>query len=258
MRSKLDDPVRQTAASYDLGSRPVPARAEGQDLGVLDVRKSFQSPAGETVTVLRGMDFRVAPGEIVAVTGPSGSGKSTLLHLLGGLENADHGSIQLGSFAITAAGNSELVSFRRRNVGFVFQFHHLLGDLTAQENVALPLLIGRLSRKEAVQRAFAALEELDLSGKGSLRVGHLSGGEQQKVAIARALITRPRLVLADEPSGNLDASSGDEVAVLLRNYSRRQQAVVIVATHSERMGQFCDRVIRIQNGRIEAHRDRGI
>ncbi len=258
MGSKLDDPIRQTAGCYDLGDRPVPARAEGQDLRVLDVRKSFQSPAGETVNVLCGIDFQVAPGEILAVTGPSGSGKSTLLHLLGGLENADHGSIQLGSFAISAGKSSELVGFRRRNVGFVFQFHHLLGDLTALENVALPLLIGRLSRKEAVQRAFAALEELDLSGKGSLPVGHLSGGEQQKVAIARALISRPRLVLADEPSGNLDASSGDEIAALLRNYCRRQEAIVIVATHSERMGRFCDRVIRIQNGRIEAQRDRGI
>ena len=219
-------------------------------LHVSDLRKSFTSPAGETIEVLRGIDFRAAPGEMIAITGASGSGKSTLLHLLGGLDEADHGNISLGQFGISRARGSELARFRRRNIGFVFQFHHLLPDLTAAENVALPLLIGRRSRNEALGRAASALENLGMAGKGSLAVGHLSGGEQQRVAVARALIGEPSLVLADEPNGNLDEVLGGEIAESLRDYCRRHPAIVIVATHNQRLGQICDRILTIHNGRL--------
>jgi lipoprotein-releasing system ATP-binding protein len=208
--------------------------------------------------VLRGIDFTAAPGEMIAITGASGSGKSTLLHLLGGLDEADHGTISLDQFGISRARGSELAQFRRRNIGFVFQFHHLLPDLTAAENVALPLLIGRRAANEAFGRAASALETLGLAGKGSLAVGHLSGGEQQRVAVARALIGEPSLVLADEPTGNLDEALGDEIAESLQNYRRRRPAIVIVATHNQRLGQICDRILTIQNGKLRSYSDRFI
>jgi lipoprotein-releasing system ATP-binding protein len=231
-----------------------PQNASKLDLGlhVSDLRKSFISPSGETNEVLRGIDLTAAPGEMVAITGASGSGKSTLLHLLGGLDEADHGAIFLDQFGISRARGSDLARFRRNNIGFVFQFHHLLPDLTAAENVALPLLIARRSPGEAIGRAASALERLGLAGKGSLAVGHLSGGEQQRVAVARALIGEPALVLADEPNGNLDAATGEEIAGLLRNYCHRRPAIVIVATHNQRLGQLCDRVLTIQNGRLRS------
>src|ERR1044071_1209072 len=163
-------------------------------LEVVDLRKSFAAPNGERIEVLRGISFELKAGECVAITGASGSGKSTLLHLLGGLEEADHGS---------------LTPFRREQIGFVFQFHYLLPDLSALENVALPLLIRRSRNGSAFQRATDLLEQTGLSGRLDHPVSHLSGGEQQRVAVARALITDPQLVLADEPTGNLDASVGE-------------------------------------------------
>jgi lipoprotein-releasing system ATP-binding protein len=224
----------------------------GLDLGlrVSDLRKSFTSPVGERVEVLKGIDFAAGPGEMVAITGPSGSGKSTLLHLLGGLEEPNHGSIRLDQVDIYPARASELTQIRSRNIGFIFQFHHLLADLSAAENVALPLLITRRSLSEALGRAASALEALGLKGKGLLPTGHLSGGEQQKVAVARALIGEPALVLADEPTGNLDSAQGEEIAELLHNYCRRHLAIVIVATHNLRLGQICDRLLGIRDGRL--------
>jgi len=203
-------------------------------LEVVDLRKSFAAPNGERIEVLRGVSFAVNAGECVAITGPSGSGKSTLLHLVGGLEEADHGS---------------LTPFRREQIGFVFQFHYLLPDLTAAENVALPLLIRRSGN--AYQQARALLAETGLRDRLDHQISHLSGGEQQRVAVARALITGPQLVLADEPTGNLDPSIGDEIGRTLVSYSKSRPAIVVMATHSPGLAQLCDRVMVLEGGRLK-------
>ncbi|HEU5459644.1 MAG TPA: ATP-binding cassette domain-containing protein, partial [Pyrinomonadaceae bacterium] len=189
-------------------------------ISVVDLRKSFTAPNGERLDVLRGVTFAASAGECIAITGASGSGKSTLLHLLGGLEGSDHGTI-------TLAGSNG-----RQEIGFVFQFHYLLPDLSAVENVALPLLIARRKPRHAFERALALLKEAGLEARADHPVLHLSGGEQQRVAVARALVTEPKLLLADEPTGNLDAAIGEEIAQLLVNYAHQNAAVLIIATHS--------------------------
>ncbi len=220
-------------------------------LSVTDLRKSFLSPNGERIEVLRGASFSARAGEAVAIMGSSGAGKSTLLHLLGGLEATDHGTIVAGQFAIDRANPAALACFRNEHVGFVFQFHHLLPDLSAAENVSLPLRITRMNRCEAMRRAMQMLEEVGLDRRiaGSL-VGHLSGGERQRVAVCRALITRPALVLADEPTGNLDTTTGDEVARSIVSYARNSRALVIIATHNHALAETCDRTLVLSNGRL--------
>jgi lipoprotein-releasing system ATP-binding protein len=218
---------------------------------VSDLRKSFRDPSGGVVEVLRGVSFELRAGEMAAVVGASGAGKTTLLHVLGGLEAADGGSARLGAFDITAAGAAELARRRGREVGFVFQFHHLLADLSAEENVALPLLVARKGRREAGEAARRMLEKVGLSARLGHAVGELSGGEQQRVAVARALVTRPRLVLADEPTGNLDARTGDEVGALLLGLCCEARACVLVATHNERLARLCDRRMLLRDGRVE-------
>jgi lipoprotein-releasing system ATP-binding protein len=219
-------------------------------LVVTDLRKSFSSPGGERIEVLRGASFSAAPGETVAIIGSSGAGKSTLLHLLGGLEAADHGTIVAGQFSIESARPSALAHFRNNRVGFVFQFHHLLPDLTAVENVSLPLMINRTSRREALRRGLRALEGVGLGDRISHPAGHLSGGEQQRVAVCRALVSRPALVLADEPTGNLDIAIGDEIAHSLVSYSRQSGALVIIATHNRGLADLCDRILILRDGRL--------
>jgi len=218
-------------------------------LKVSDLRKSFLSSTGERIEVLRGASFSASAGEAVAIMGASGAGKSTLLHLLGGLEATDHGSILAGQFAIDRANSAELARFRNERVGFVFQFHHLLPDLTAAENVSLPLRITRISQREAMRRAMQLLDEVGLDRRvAESLVGHLSGGEQQRVAVCRALITRPALVLADEPTGNLDTATGDEIAGSIVSYARNRRAIVIIATHNLALAEVCDRTLILSNG----------
>ena len=204
-------------------------------LEVVDLRKSFAAPNGERIEVLRGISFEIKPGECVAIAGASGSGKSTLLHLLGGLEAPDHGS---------------LTAFRRERIGFVFQFHYLLPDLSARENVTLPLLIRR-NKNGAFQRATDLLARTGLADRLDHPVSHLSGGEQQRVAVARALITEPQLVLADEPTGNLDLSVGEEIGHTLVSYSRSHSAIVVIATHSPTLAQLCDYSLVLEGGRLK-------
>lgn len=187
---------------------------------------------------------------MVAIVGASGAGKSTLLHILGGLEAADAGEARCGEFDLMRAGNTELARFREREVGFIFQFHHLLPDLTAAENVALPLLINRRTRAESMRRALRSLEGVGLLERAEHNVGQLSGGEQQRVAVARALVHNPRLVLADEPTGNLDAAIGDEIGAMLADYCHTQRTSVVVATHNERLASVCDRVLLLHDGRL--------
>jgi lipoprotein-releasing system ATP-binding protein len=220
-------------------------------LSVTDLRKSFLSPTGERIDVLCGVSVSVSAGEVVAIIGASGAGKSTLLHLLGGLEAPDHGSIVAGQFAIDRASPSSLARFRNKQVGFVFQFHNLLPDLTAAENVSLPLRITRRSRREAMGQALKSLAEVGLDSRISASlVGHLSGGEQQRVAVCRALVTRPAIVLADEPTGNLDAGIGNEIAHSLVSYARNNRALVIIATHSRPLAELCDRALVLRDGRL--------
>lgn len=208
-------------------------------ISVVDLRKSFVSPNGERLEVLRGVTFNANAGETIAITGASGSGKSTLLHLLGGLETADHGTIALNG-----------PDCRRQEIGFVFQFHYLLSDLSVLENVALPLLIARHNSRQAYERAHALLQEAGLESRADHPVSHLSGGEQQRVAVARALVTEPKLLLADEPTGNLDAAIGEEIAHTLVNYAYKRSAILIIATHSASLAGMCDRTLMLKNGKV--------
>jgi lipoprotein-releasing system ATP-binding protein len=201
--------------------------------------------------VLRGVSFSATAGEMLAMMGASGAGKSTLLHVMGGLEAADDGLIRLDDFEVTRSKSSELARYRNQMIGFVFQFHHLLPDLTAVENVAMPLLISRSSYNESLSRATAVLESVGLRERAAHPVAHLSGGEQQRVALARALIKRPRLILADEPTGNLDAPMGDEIGQLLNAYCREHQALAIVATHNAHLAEMCDRTLVLEEGTIK-------
>jgi lipoprotein-releasing system ATP-binding protein len=209
-------------------------------ISVVDLRKSFVAPTGERIEVLRGITFSANPGESIAITGASGSGKSTLLHLLGGLETPDHGSITL------AESNGH-----RQEIGFVFQFHYLLPDLSALENVALPLLIARWKSDRAYERALSFLQETGLDDRAQHPITHLSGGEQQRVAVARALITGPKLLLADEPTGNLDAAISDQIGQTLVNYARKNSAIAIIATHNASLAHLCDRSLTLDGGRLK-------
>jgi lipoprotein-releasing system ATP-binding protein len=210
--------------------------------------KAFRTPSGGRVEVLRGVELSVEAGLMVAVMGASGAGKSTLLHLLGGLDRADAGEIRLGDADIAGARALELARLRNEQIGFVFQFHHLLPDLTAAENVSMPLLIQRTPRARALRQAVEMLERVGLASRGDEPVGLLSGGEQQRVQVARAVITRPRLILADEPTGNLDARASHEIGALLASFCREEGAAVVVATHNQALAQLCDRVLLLQDG----------
>ncbi|HMF56659.1 MAG TPA: ABC transporter ATP-binding protein [Pyrinomonadaceae bacterium] len=221
-------------------------------LSVSNLSKSFLSSAGAPIEVLRGVSFEASAGETLAVVGASGAGKSTLLHLLGGIEKADSGEIKLGEFDVARASARHLASFRSELVGLVFQFHHLLPDLTAAENVAMPLLIRRESRKMSMERAVSSLEQIGLGERASQPVGHLSGGEQQRVAVLRALVTRPHMVLADEPTGNLDNETGERIGAMLVSYCRERRAIVIIATHNEQLARACDRILLLRAGSLES------
>lgn len=223
-------------------------------LRVSDLRKAYPLPTGGALEVLRGATLDVRGGEMLAVMGASGAGKSTLLHVLGGLDGADSGAVRLGAVDLLNAGTAELTRVRNREIGFVFQFHHLLPDLSALENVALPLLVARTGARQARERATEMLASVGLSERAAHRTGELSGGEQQRVALARALVTRPRLVLADEPTGNLDAQTGAEVAALLTQLCRAHGAAAVVATHNEQLARACDRVVWLHDGRLHEQR----
>jgi lipoprotein-releasing system ATP-binding protein len=213
------------------------------------VEKSYHDgPA--IVRVLHGLDLAVAAGECVAVVGESGIGKSTLLHLLGGLDRPTAGRLVIAGVDLGTRGEPELAAFRNREVGFVFQFHQLLADFTALENVMLPALIARTPRRQARDQAAALLERVGLGDRIEHRPGELSGGEQQRVAVARAVVRRPRLLLADEPTGNLDPATGARVEQLLLELNREAGSTLIVATHSDRLATVMTRRLRLRGGRL--------
>jgi lipoprotein-releasing system ATP-binding protein len=206
---------------------------------------------GEKIEVLRGVDLDVMPGEIVALLGPSGSGKSTLLQAVGLLEGGFSGSIRMAGVDASDVTAAERTTLRRDHLGFIYQFHHLLPDFTAQENVVIPqLLIGR-GRAEAEERAADLLDALGLGHRLTHRPSQLSGGEQQRVAVGRALVNTPKLVLADEPTGNLDEKTADKVFAQFIALVRNQGSAALVATHNERLAARMDRVVRLHEGRIE-------
>jgi lipoprotein-releasing system ATP-binding protein len=211
--------------------------------------KSYRA-GGEVIRVLRGLDLDVERGEMVAIVGASGVGKSTLLHLLGGLDTADQGSVRIGDTEILGLDDAARVRFRNRSVGFVFQFHHLLPEFSALENAEMPLRIARRPVAEARARARALLERVGLGGRLTHRPGMLSGGEQQRVAVARALVMDPAVLLADEPTGDLDEHTADALQRLLREIHDEQGITSIIATHNPRLAAACDRVWRLEDGRL--------
>ena len=198
------------------------------------------------VRVLENLDLAVEKGEMLAIVGPSGIGKSTLLHLLGGLDRPDDGAIHVGGKELTAMSNDEMARFRNRSVGFVFQFHHLLPEFTAVENVAMPGWIGRIPTDEALKRAAALLAELGLEARSRHYPNQLSGGEQQRVAIARALATDPLLFLADEPTGNLDLETSERVFDLMRDCHVKRGLTSVLVTHNPDLAARCDRVFEMK------------
>lgn len=211
------------------------------------LRKVFRSGAAE-VTVLAGVNLSVAEGEIVAIVGPSGAGKSTLLHLLAALDTPTSGAVYFDGKALEALTSAELAGFRNRCVGFVWQRHHLLPDFTAAENVAMPLLVRGESRVEALEIAGRWLEEVGLADRVRHRAGELSGGEQQRVAVARALVSQPRVLLADEPTGDLDERNAESIFELMQGLHRAHQLTSILATHNVALARRCDRVLGLEHG----------
>ena len=216
-----------------------------------NVARSFKQ-GGEQIEVLRGVNLTVAPGEIVALLGPSGSGKSTMLQAVGLLEGGFTGSIAIAGTQASQLSAAERTNLRRDHLGFVYQFHHLLPDFSALENVILPQLLVGAKRPAASERATELLEALGLGHRLSHRPSQLSGGEQQRVAVARALANKPQLVLADEPTGNLDEATSDRVLGQFLELVRGQGSAALVATHNERLAARMDRVVKLHEGRLEA------
>ena len=210
-----------------------------------DIHKRFGN-----VEVLRGVSLDVAEGEMVSIVGASGAGKTTLLQIMGTLLSPDEGSVQIAGTDVGTLNDNRLSLFRNRHIGFVFQFHHLLPEFTALENVMMPALIGGASRKEAESHAKELLEMVNLSARAAHKPAALSGGEQQRAAIARALINRPLVVLADEPTGNLDTKNRDEIYTLLGDVRREFGQTIVIVTHDERLAAQTDRKIEMSDGKI--------
>lgn len=221
-----------------------------QALRVEGLKKVFRSGAQELV-LFENLSFEVARGEMLAVVGESGAGKSTLLHILGTVDRPSSGDVYFAETRLNSLNDDQAADFRNREIGFVWQFHYLLPEFTALENVAMPLLMRGTSKADGEKQALSWLNEVGLGQRTSNRAGELSGGEQQRAALARALITKPKLLLADEPTGDLDNRTGEAVFELISRLHREYQLTSVIATHNLAFARRCHRVLRLQAGRVE-------
>lgn len=203
-----------------------------------------------TLSVLKGVDIQITKGEIVCIAGSSGAGKSTLLHILGTLDRADKGTISIDDVNVTSLKGKKLAAFRNEHIGFVFQFHHLLPEFSALENICIPAWIAGQKNKEVEKRAEKLLQMLNLKDRGDHKPGELSGGEQQRVAVARALINNPSIVMADEPTGNLDSTNAKELHNLFIDLRNRFQQTFLIVTHNEELAKLSDRLLHMKDGKI--------
>lgn len=219
-------------------------------LSLQNVFKTFEQ-GGEKIEILKNASLNIREGEAVALVGPSGSGKSTLLQIAGLLDRADEGEIIVGGVSVNVANEAARTRLRRREIGFVYQFHHLLPELTAQENISLPQRLAGLARKEADERSFELLSMLRLGERAGHYPAQLSGGEQQRVAIARAIANAPRLLIADEPTGNLDVHTGEDVWNLMQMLVRQTGLAALIATHNLDLARRMDRIITLENGFVK-------
>jgi lipoprotein-releasing system ATP-binding protein len=219
-------------------------------LRVEGLQKVFRSGKSE-IALFENLSFQVAKGEMLAIVGESGAGKSTLLHILGALDRASGGDVYCANLRLNTLSEAAAAEFRNREIGFVWQFHYLLPEFTALENVAMPLLLRDSSWQEAQREAMRWLREVGLEQRAEHRAGELSGGEQQRVALARSLITQPRLLLADEPTGDLDGQTADSVFELIARLHRECQLTSLIATHNLAFARRCQRVLRLKDGRVE-------
>jgi lipoprotein-releasing system ATP-binding protein len=227
-------------------------------LGILietqNIKKSFKTEAGE-IQVLKGINLKVNEGEMVSIVGASGVGKSTLLHIIGALDNPTYGRVLYNDRDIFSMNSNSLASFRNTEIGFVFQFHHLLPEFTAFENVLMPALInrsiknnGRIKNIDIYKKADEIISQLGLSGRKNHKPGELSGGEQQRVAVARALMLEPKVVLADEPTGNLDTATGEEIFKIFMELNKERGITFVIVTHNESLSKRCHRIFKMQDG----------
>lgn len=232
----------------DALSSPTPPVLAGRGL-----RKVYREDDGSELTILEGVDIEIEPGEVVAVVGASGAGKSTLLHLLGCLDRPTAGEVLLRGQPVSGLTERELAAVRNESIGFVFQFHHLLREFTALENVMMPMLIGGLERRPAADRARALLEQVGLGRRLTHKSTQLSGGEQQRVAVARALANRPAVVLADEPSGNLDTHTSEQLHDLFFRLREQNQVSLVLATHNRELAERADRILQVRDAQLRSN-----
>ena len=218
-------------------------------LRVTELRKSYRTGRG-TLVLFSGLNFQVDAGEMVAVIGQSGAGKSTLLHILGALDAPTSGDVYFATTPLSSLNATQSSDFRNREIGYVWQFHYLLPEFTAAENVALPLMSRGVSKKQSLLAATGWLEEVGLADRASHRSGELSGGEQQRVSLARALVTGPRLLLADEPTGDLDGVNADAMFDLIQEVHKRRGLTSVIVTHNHDLAARCSRVVRLEAGRL--------
>ena len=219
-------------------------------LTVEGLSKTFRSGAGE-ITLFDNLSFQVQPGEMLALVGASGAGKSTLLHILGALDRPSKGSVMFSGRNVAALKEEAAAEFRNREIGYAWQFHYLLPEFTALENAAMPLLVRGMKRQKAEEQAMQWLREVKLEPRAQHRAGELSGGEQQRVALARALITSPKILLADEPTGDLDNRTADAMFELIAQLHRQHQLTSLIATHNLGFAKRCHRVMRLHEGKVE-------
>jgi lipoprotein-releasing system ATP-binding protein len=213
--------------------------------------KSYAS-GDQRLEIISDLTLAVDQGEMIGITGVSGSGKSTLLHLIGGMDRPDRGSIRILDRTLSSLNPQELSQFRNKTIGFIFQFHHLLPEFTALENVMMPLLLRGASITEAIAPAKALLEDVGLENRAHHRPGELSGGEQQRVALARALVGKPQLLLADEPTGNVDTQTGQTIARLFQVMHAKHGLTSIIVTHNDKLAQICSHTYRLENGKLQS------